>query len=78
MAFDDADRDERNVVREADRTPEERTRIHIMVDSIPESLKQIERARGKVVTPHTEIGQNMGASIRSATSSGSTKSRNGR
>ena len=32
-----------------------------MVDSITESLKQIEKAGGKVVTPRTDIGQNMGA-----------------
>jgi hypothetical protein len=32
-----------------------------MVDSITESLKQIEEAGGKVVTPRTEIGPGMGA-----------------
>ncbi len=32
-----------------------------MVDSITESLKRIERAGGKVLTPRTEIGEGMGA-----------------
>jgi predicted enzyme related to lactoylglutathione lyase len=32
-----------------------------MVDSIAESLKQIENAGGRVVTPRTDIGPNMGA-----------------
>ena len=32
-----------------------------MVDSISESLKRIENAGGRVVTPRTDIGLNMGA-----------------
>ena len=48
-------------VKEGDRTPDERTRTYIMVDSITESLKRIERAGGKVVTPRTDIGPGMGA-----------------
>ena len=32
-----------------------------MVDSISESLKRIENAGGRVVTPRTDIGPNMGA-----------------
>jgi predicted enzyme related to lactoylglutathione lyase len=48
-------------VKEADRKPDERTRTYIMVDGIAESLKRIEQAGGKAVTPRTEIGQNMGA-----------------
>jgi predicted enzyme related to lactoylglutathione lyase len=32
-----------------------------MVDSIAESLIQIENAGGRVVTPRTDIGPNMGA-----------------
>lgn len=32
-----------------------------MVDNIAESLKQIENAGGKVTTPRTDIGPNMGA-----------------
>ena len=42
-------------------TPDERTRTYIMVDSITESLKRIERAGGKVITPRTDIGPGMGA-----------------
>ena len=34
---------------------------NIMVDSIAESLDQIESAGGRVVTPRTEIGPSMGA-----------------
>ena len=48
-------------VKEGDWTPDERTRTYIMVDSITESLKRIERAGGKVVTPRTDIGPGMGA-----------------
>ena len=48
-------------VKEGDRTPDERTQTYIMVDSITESLKRIERAGGKVVTPRTDIGPGMGA-----------------
>jgi predicted enzyme related to lactoylglutathione lyase len=48
-------------VKEGDRTPDERTRTYIMVDSIAESLKQIGKAGGRVVTPRTDIGPNMGA-----------------
>jgi predicted enzyme related to lactoylglutathione lyase len=48
-------------VKEGDRTPDERTRTYIMVDSIAESLKQIENAGGRVVTPRTDIAPNMGA-----------------
>lgn len=32
-----------------------------MVDSIAESLPQIENGGGKVITPRTDIGPNMGA-----------------
>ena len=32
-----------------------------MVDNIAESLKQIESAGGRVLTPRTDIGPNMGA-----------------
>ena len=42
-------------------TPDERTRTYIMVDSIAESLKRIEEAGGKVITPRTDIGNDMGA-----------------
>jgi len=36
-------------------------RIYIMVDSIAASLEQIEQAGGTIITPLTEIGQDMGA-----------------
>jgi predicted enzyme related to lactoylglutathione lyase len=48
-------------VKEGDRTPDERTRIYIMVDDIAESLKLIENAGGRVVTPRTDIGPILGA-----------------
>lgn len=61
LAFDDAGGVSGTWVKESDRTPDERTRIYIMVDSIAESLTQIVSAGGRVVTPRTEIGPNMGA-----------------
>ncbi len=48
-------------VKEEDRTPDERTRTYIMVDSIAVSLEQIKKAGGRVLTPRTDIGPNMGA-----------------
>jgi predicted enzyme related to lactoylglutathione lyase len=48
-----------------------------MVDSITESLTRIEQSGGKIVTPRTDIGQNMGA-FAVFSGSGSTRSRNGR
>ena len=61
LAFDDAGGVSGTWVKEADRTPDERTRTYIMVDNITESLRQIEAAGGKVVTPRTEIGNSLGA-----------------
>jgi predicted enzyme related to lactoylglutathione lyase len=61
LAFDDTGSVSGTWVKEADRKPGERTRTYIMVDGITESLKRIEQAGGKVVTPRTEIGQKMGA-----------------
>ena len=61
LAFDDTGGVSGTWVKEGDRTPDERTRTYIMVDSITESLKRIERAGGKVVTPRTDIGPGMGA-----------------
>src|SRR4029453_18518880 len=61
LAFDDAGGVSGTWVEEGDRTPDERTRTYVMVDSITESLKRIEQAGGKVVTLRTDIGQNMGA-----------------
>lgn len=61
LAFDDTLGVSGTWVKEADRTPDERTRVYIMVDSIEESLKRIEAAGGRVVTRRTDIGPNMGA-----------------
>jgi predicted enzyme related to lactoylglutathione lyase len=61
LAFDDTGGVSGTWVKEDDRTPDERTRTYIMVDSITESLKRIERAGGKVVTQRTDIGNDKGA-----------------
>ena len=56
LAFDDTGSVSGTWVNESERTPDEGTRTYIMVDSIPESLTQIEAAGGKTVTPRTDIG----------------------
>lgn len=61
LAFDDTGGVSGTWVKESDRTPDERTRIYIMVDDITASLDRIEKAGGKIVTPRTEIGQGAGA-----------------
>ena len=61
LAFDDTGGVSGTWVKESDRTPDERTRTYIMVDGIAETLKRIEAAGGRVLTPRTEIGQGMGA-----------------
>ena len=61
LAFDDTGGVSGTWVKEADRTPDEKTRTYIMVDSVAESIKQSESAGGKVITPRKEIGPNMGA-----------------
>jgi len=62
LAFDDVEGGVSGTwVKESDRTPDEPTRIYVMVDSISDTLEQITAAGGKVVTPRTDIGQNMGA-----------------
>ena len=61
LAFDDSGSVSGTWVREADRTPDERIRVYIMVDSIAESLDRIQAAGGKVLTSRTDIGPNMGA-----------------
>jgi uncharacterized protein len=61
LAFDDTGGVSGTWVKEGDRTPDERTRTYIMVDSITESLKRIEKAGGTVITPRTDIGGNLGA-----------------
>jgi len=61
LAFDDTGCVSGTWVRETDRTPDERTRVYIMVDSIADTLKEITENGGKVLTPRTDIAPNMGA-----------------
>jgi len=61
LAFDDTGCVSGTWVKEADRTPDERTRVYIMVDVIADTLRQIQAAGGRVLTPRTEIGPGMGA-----------------
>jgi predicted enzyme related to lactoylglutathione lyase len=61
LAFDDANGVSGTWVKESDHAREERTRIYIMVDDIAETLKRIEAAGGRVLTPRTDIGSGMGA-----------------
>lgn len=61
LAFDDTGCVSGTWVKDADRIPDARTRVYVMVDSITETLRRIEDAGGKVVTPRTAIGPNMGA-----------------
>jgi uncharacterized protein len=61
LAFDDAGGVSGTWVKESDRTPDEQTRVYIMVDSIADTLQQIESSGGRVLTPRTEIGAGMGA-----------------
>jgi len=61
LAFDDTGGVSGTWVKESDRTPDERTRTYIMVDAIADTLKRIEAAGGRVLTPRTPIGTGMGA-----------------
>ena len=61
LAFDDSGSVSGTWVKEGDHTPDERTRVYIMVDSISEALKLIQSEGGKVLTPRKEIGPGMGA-----------------
>lgn len=61
LAFDDRGGVSGTWVKQADRTPDERTRVYIMVDRISETLEQIVVAGGTILTPRTEIGLQMGA-----------------
>jgi predicted enzyme related to lactoylglutathione lyase len=61
LAFDDPGGMSGTWVKGSDRTPDERTRIYIMVDAIPDALTEIEAAGGRVLTHRTEIGPGMGA-----------------
>src|SRR5262245_42321341 len=61
LAFDDPNGVSGTWVKEADRTPDERTRTYIMVDVIADALKRIQAAGGRVLTPRKEIGPGLGA-----------------
>ena len=61
LAFDDCGSVSGTWVKEQDRTPDERTRVYIMVDSINESLAAIQKSGGRLLTPRTDIGPGMGA-----------------
>ncbi|MGQ0669329.1 MAG: VOC family protein [Actinomycetota bacterium] len=61
LAFDDPGGVSGTWVKESDRTPGEATRVYIMVDNITETLERILAAGGRVLTPRTEIGPNLGA-----------------
>ena len=61
LAFDDTGGVSGTWVKESDRTPDEQTRVYIMVDDISATIKKIEAAEGRAVTPRTEIGPGMGA-----------------
>jgi len=61
LAFDDPAGVSGTWVKESDRTPDEQTRVYIMVDAIGETLPKIQAAGGRLVTPRTEIGPGMGA-----------------
>lgn len=61
LAFDDPAGVSGTWVKETDRTPDEQTRVYIMVDAIGETLPKIQAAGGRIITPRTEIGPGMGA-----------------
>src|SRR4026207_2089557 len=61
LAFDDTGGVSGTWVKESDRTPDEQTRIYIMVDDISDTLKKIEAAGGKVLTSRTDIAPGSGA-----------------
>lgn len=61
LAFDDTGGVSGTWVKESDRTPDEQTRIYIMVDNISDTLKKIEAAGGMVLTPRTDIAPGLGA-----------------
>lgn len=61
LAFDDSGSVSGTWVKESDRTPDEQTQIYIMVDNINETLQKIQAAGGRVLTPRTDIGPDLGA-----------------
>ncbi len=60
LAFDDTGAVSGTWVKEQDRTPDETTRVYIMVDSIADTLIAIQKAGGRVLTPRKDIGPGMG------------------
>ena len=61
LAFDDTGGVSGTWVKESDRTPDEQTRVYIMVDDIADTLKKIEASGGRVQTPRTDIAPGSGA-----------------
>jgi predicted enzyme related to lactoylglutathione lyase len=61
LAFDDPGGVSGTWVKESDRTPDEQTRIYIMVDDITDTLEKIEAAGGRVLTSRTDIAPGVGA-----------------
>jgi predicted enzyme related to lactoylglutathione lyase len=61
LAFDDTGGVSGTWVKASDRTPDEQTRIYIMVDDILDTLKKIEAVGGRVLTPRTDIAPGSGA-----------------
>jgi len=61
IAFDDPGGVSGTWVKESDRTPDEKTRVYIMVDAIDETLTAIRAAGGRITTARTEIAPGMGA-----------------
>ena len=61
LAFDDTAGVSGTWVKQSDRTPDEQTRVYIMVDNIAETLESIQAAGGRVLTPRTDIAPGSGA-----------------
>src|SRR5690349_17183912 len=66
LAFDDTGCVSGTWVKEADRTPDERTRVYIMVDVIADTLRPIQAAGGRVLTRRTKSRPGMRAFAASA------------
>src|SRR5205085_11799418 len=61
LAFDDTGGVSGTWVKASDRTPDEQTRIYIMVEDILDTLKKIEAAGGRVLKQRTDIAPSSGA-----------------
>ena len=61
LAFDDGGGVSGTWVKESDRTPDEQTRVYIMVDDISDALKRIADAGGRLLTPRKDIAPGSGA-----------------